>query len=269
MRISRLFAGTAVCCLAVSAANAQLINEININPPSTDNPFEYVELIGTPGAALTNLYFVAFEGDGLPSGTADFVVNLTGQTFGSNGLLVVKSPTGGFTFPAATTIVTDAQLNTAGGGIENGTNSYFLFSSPNAFVEGTDYDTNNDGTLDGLPAGFSVLDNLGISDGDAGDLVYGGVLLTQSSGTPDAVARFAGNTTPSTASAFYNADYVTGGANSSTDLDETRASANFPAGADLTPGAANAVAVIPEANTFGLLSLALPVVGAIIARRRK
>ncbi len=87
------------------------INELDINPPSDDNGYEYIELIGTPGGALTDMYLVAFEGNHLfnnfgdpgyhQEGTAEFVQSLNGQVFGSNGLLIIKSSTSGFSVPGA------------------------------------------------------------------------------------------------------------------------------------------------------------------------
>jgi hypothetical protein len=220
--------------------NDLLLNELNINPPATDNPFEYVELRGVAAAALTNVYFVSIEGDGTGAGAADMVVDLGAAALGSNGLLVIKSPTGGFAIPAGTTVVTDAQFDTAGGGLENGTVSFLIILSPTAIVEGTDLDTNNDGTLDALPAGAIVIDAAGWTDGGAGDIVYGGVTLTQSSGTPDAASRFVGNNVPLTVAAWFNGDLVdTGAGNASVLYSTTAASANLPVAAVLTPGAAN------------------------------
>ena len=68
-----------ICCVLGLPVSAQLINEVDINPGGTDQPCEYIELRGTPGAIIENVHFVAFEGDsGAAIGTADFVV-----TFGS------------------------------------------------------------------------------------------------------------------------------------------------------------------------------------------
>ncbi|MBF2063463.1 MAG: DUF11 domain-containing protein [Calothrix sp. C42_A2020_038] len=215
-----------------------VLNEISVNPPSTDNPFEYIEIKGAPNQTLNNLYFVAIEGDsGTPNpGTADMVVNLSGLKLGSNGLLVITSPIGGHTIPAATTKVTDSQLNNSGGGLENGTNSFLLISSPTPITEGVDYDTNNDGILE-LPAGATIIDAIGWTDGGVGDIVYGGVVLTQSSGTPDAATRFPNNTTSNSAAAWYNGS-LAGSSNSSVTYG-SNTSANLPTGAVLTPGNVN------------------------------
>jgi hypothetical protein len=215
-----------------------LINEVSQNPPATDNPFEYIELIGAPGTTLNGYYYVQFEGDSGAPGTADFVVSLNGLAFGSNGLLMIRSASG-HTPPAATTVVVDSQLDTANGGLENGTVSSFLIYSPiNPIVEATDYDTANSGTLT-LPVGAIVQDSLGWTDAGAGDIIYSSVVLTQSSGTPDAATRFPGNTTPLSVAAWYNGDLDAAGANNSLNYDITKGSANIPATAVLTPGDTN------------------------------
>src|SRR5262249_27254277 len=67
-----------------------LLNEIDANPPGVDQPYEFIELRGTGGATLANVYVIAVEGDmseGL--GTADLVVNLSSATVGTAGLLVI------------------------------------------------------------------------------------------------------------------------------------------------------------------------------------
>ena len=81
-----------------------LLNEIKVNPPGTDNPFEFVELRGTASATLANVYFLSVEGDPGSTGTADLVV-ISSFTIGSTGLLVIKAATGGHTIPAGTTVV--------------------------------------------------------------------------------------------------------------------------------------------------------------------
>src|SRR5206468_8584621 len=45
-----------------TAPTGLLLNEIDDNPPTgTDGPFEYVELIGTPGQSLNDVEFVSVE----------------------------------------------------------------------------------------------------------------------------------------------------------------------------------------------------------------
>lgn len=229
--------------LSSQAAAQTLLNEISVNPPGTDNPCEYAELRGAPGATLTNLYFVSVEGDaGAATGTADMVVNLSSQTLGANGLLVIISPTPcpGRTYPAQTTQVTDPQLDTSGGGIENGTVSQLLIQSATPIIEGTDYDADNNGTLELLPAGATIVDAIGWSDGGTGDIVYGGVNLILASGAPDAASRFINNNTANSAAAWFYGD-LAGTDPNSTAYNLSSVSANFPLGGALTPGSPNVV----------------------------
>lgn len=222
------------------STSAQLINELDINPGGTDQPCEYVELRGTPGAIIENVHFVAFEGDAAPSGTADFVVTfgVPGPAFGSNGLIVITGTTacGTRTYAPETTRLQTALLDGANG-LENGTISFLLISTPTAITANTDYDTDNNGTLEGLPAGATILDAVAWTDGDAGDIMYGGVTLSAAGGTIGAATRFPTNTTPNSAAAWY-AGAMTG-TNDATTYSPTVRTANFPSDGALTPGATN------------------------------
>lgn len=233
----------ALCCICVLSslnASAQLINELDINPGGTDQPCEYVELRGTPGAIIENVHFVAFEGDAAPSGTADFVVTFgsPGPAFGSNGLIVVTGTAacGARTYAPETTRLQTALLD-ATNGLENGTISFLLISSATAITPNTDYDTDNNGTLEALPAGATVLDAVAWTDGDAGDIMYGGVTITAAGGTIGASTRFPTNTTANSAAAWY-AGAMTG-TNDATTYSPTIRTANFPSDGALTPGATN------------------------------
>jgi len=242
---------------------AVLLNEVNVDPPSSpDKPYEYVELIGAPNESLDNLYLVFFDGDLVETpGTADFVKPLTGLSLGTNGLAVIKSATGGHTIGAGTTIITDSRFDMGGGGggggggagghgaIENGAIAVYLISSSTAIVQGTDYDADNNGTLELLPAGATILDSVGWKD-NVDDIAYGPVQLTQAVNTVGAAARFAGNTTANSSAAWFNAALV-GLTNSSLVFNAAQASVNFPlTGASLTPGAVN-----EPANTAPQLDL--------------
>ncbi|MGD9722530.1 MAG: beta strand repeat-containing protein [Pirellulales bacterium] len=229
------------------------LNEIDANPPGTDNPYEYVELKGFDGgSSLANMYLVAFQGhwvfdvnspDFGQVGTAEFVVPLGASSLGANGMLIVKSPTGGFTPPGATTVITDAQLDTLTGGLENGSNSFYLIYSPNgAIVEGTDYDANNDGKLDSnlFPAGIEVVDSIAWRDRNfENDISYGTNQLVQFNNSPEGATRFRTDQNQKS-SAWYNGALVaTGQDPAQLSYDAANASANFPTGGVLTPGDEN------------------------------
>ena len=225
------------------------LNELKVNPPGSatgSDKYQYIELLGSPGLSLNNVYVVMLDGNGTSAGTADYIANLSGHSLGSNGLLMIKSPSSTGTHSAAsgTTVVTDAQFDTAGGILSKQTVSFYLVSSTTPIAQGTDFDLNDDGSLDNLPSGFTLFDNVGWSDGDAGDRVYGGVSLTQTQGTPDAASRIVGNSTISF-NAWYNGDlYDVGNIPSQLLYDQTRGSANLPVSptvASLTPGDSNFV----------------------------
>ena len=188
-------------------------------------------------------------------GTADLVVNLSPYALGSNGLLVVKSAAGsGHSLAAGTTLVANSFF-TQSGGFNNGTLSFYLFFSSSAFSGGADYDANDDGVLDNLPSGSQVLDDVALLDNNSsasGDKAYGAAVLSEynSTGTPDAATRLAGNSTPSSSSAWYGGELVdTGNVAAQINYDATRESANEPAGAYLTPGAVNVPGNQPPVNT--------------------
>jgi predicted extracellular nuclease len=228
-------------------ANARL-NELKVNPPGTDNPWEYVELRGDPGTALTNLSFLSVEGDNNTNlGNATFVQALGSSSFGSNGLLAITAPAGsGATLPAATTRIEAPAMGT-GSALQNDSNSFLLVSSTSPIATGTDLDTDNDGALD-LPAGVAVVDAIGWSDGGAGDRVYGGAVLVQPSGVPDAATRFPNDTTASSAAAWYGGDLT--GSQDTVTYSATAVSANFPVGGALTPGDVNAPSAVDQPVTI-------------------
>jgi hypothetical protein len=212
---------------------------MDVNPPtSPDVPWEYVEIRGTPGLALTNIYVVDLEGDAEANrGDADHAWNLSAYHLGTNGLLVIKSSTGGFTMPPQTTVVGDPAFNTGTSALENGACTFLIIQSLTPIVKGHDYDANNDGILE-LPPGAIVLDSVGWTANAPGDWVYSPAVLTQSAAIPDAATRFTDNLKPSSFNAWYNGDIIDV-APWYVDYDQSEASANMPEGGKLTPGYAN------------------------------
>lgn len=223
-----------LCLISFSGIQAQaLLNEVKVNPPGTDEPFEFIEIKGTAGAVLNDLYITAFEGDSGSAGNCDRVFPIRNVTLGSTGLLLVATSLGYSNIPSGTIFKDTLVFGVPGGVFENGSISFLLIFSPVPIVQGSDYDSNNDGVLE-LPIGAVILDAMGWTNGDPSSRVYGGVTLTQSVGTPDAAVRFFGNTTANSVSAWYNGDLV-GNGNSVT-FDPLEISSNFPAGGKLSPG---------------------------------
>jgi endonuclease/exonuclease/phosphatase family metal-dependent hydrolase len=235
-------------------SNELRLNEIKANPPGSTtagDKFQYIEIAGTAGLSLSNVYLVMIDGNSPTLGIAKYVANLSGFSVGSNGLFMMKSPTGGHSAASGTTVFTDTLFETPGGILSKLSVTFMLVSATGSFVQGSDYDSNNDGELDSLPAGFAVIDNVGWSDGDVGDRVYGGVALTQTQGTPDAASRIVGSTVIAK-SAWFNGDlYDVGNLPSQTLYDATRGSTNLPISpnvASITPGASNFVAAQTSSN---------------------
>ena len=237
------FAGL-LCSAAVNVSAQTLLNEISVNPPGNDGPCEFIEIKGTPGALVENLHFASIEGDiGSTPGVVTALVSFLSPglfSFGSNGLLVVvgTQPCGSRTYAPGTTVVTAAFLDGSAGAFQNGTNSFLLISSTTPITLNTDYDTDNNGTLEALPAGATIIDGIAWSDGGAGDITYGPV-LTATGGTVTAASRFPNNNTPNSAAAWY-AGALVGATSDSVMYSATIRTANFPVnGGVLTPGAPN------------------------------
>jgi hypothetical protein len=215
-----------------------LLNELDVNPPGDDGPFEYVELRGPAGLSLVNIYFVSLEGDGVDAGTADLVVDLSAASLGSNGLLMLKAPLGGFSpGDANTTVVSVTPFGNTSGGLENGSNSFALVFSTTPIVSGSDLDTDNNGFLE-LPSGSMMVDAVGWTDGGGTDVVYGAP-LTQPTNPPAAATRRPISDAPMVSSAWYNGALASAGVPSTVTYNSANASSNLPPGALLTPGSAN------------------------------
>jgi hypothetical protein len=248
--------GAAVLGLSAVSARAELFTELKVNPPGpNDAPHEFIEIKGAAGAGLTNVYLLSLDGNaGGDPGKVGFALNLTGTLLGTNGLLVVVATNHSYAIPPGTTVVTDPQFSEPGGILGNGTISFLLVSSASVISRGEDLDKGDNGILEGLPGGATILDAVGWSDGGNNDIVYGGVTLTQASGTPDAATRFPGNNTPNSAAAWFCGDLA--GANGDTlAYAQDQVSANFPDDTVLTPGRLN--------NTAPVISAVAPISGVI------
>jgi MYXO-CTERM domain-containing protein len=241
-------------------ASKVLLNEIKVNPNGgTDQPNEWVELRGTPGGLLTNVYFVALEGEfeavdsgSGPSGEVDYIANLGTAcggnpcALGSNGLLLLGAANVHTPAVPGTTHVTDATF-AADQVFENGSASFALIYSeiplqplsadgaPVAF----DLDPNDDGTLDLLPGAF-VIDSIGYAEVSA-DLVYGTELTIGVDG-PAAATRLSSNTTENSAAAWFYGALAAG-----TGSNVYAPASGIPIDARLTPGAPNVFAT-PDAG---------------------
>jgi hypothetical protein len=244
------------------AASLVLLNEVRHNPVgSPDSPYEYVELRCTPNGLLTGYQFVAFEGDfdsttdagsNGPRGVADRVLDLGGYACGSNGLVYIRATNGATpSQDPATTEVAWAALDTGTSPLENATTTFALIKGGTVLAQGTDYDTNDDHTLE-LPNGAAIVDAVGTfaqSDGGV-DFVYGGVTIALANGAePEAVVRLPNNADALSAAAWYGGR-LAGTDGNAVDFDSAAVTTNFPSGSPkLTPGAANqGASFVPDAG---------------------
>jgi hypothetical protein len=268
-------AGAGAATLTIDDDDA-LINEVlaNISAGTDETNREYIELIGTPGASLNGYQFVVFESEEEEGtggiGVVDFVIDLAGQTFGSNGLLVITPTNWAYTKDAATNQLTTALLDGAGGKLEDSSQTYALIRGGSLLTVGTDYDTvgayltsaatavenipGEVGKLDQLPSGAQYIDHVGVNEGGGGDRdrtvnvtgspgahVHQPDGINSSNTTSDAVSRRVGQLDPSSIGVWFNGDItdaVTG--KYRTDANNpTAASVVSPLGAVITPGAPN------------------------------
>ena len=236
--------------------NGLLLNELKVNPPGPDAPYEFVELRGAPRLALTNVYLVAVDGVATRApGTLERVINLSGAILGSNGLLMIQASNTPYVVPADTGLFLDPRFSLAGGALPNDSVSFLLLSSPSPLLEGTDLDKGDNGILEGLPFGTTLLDAVGWTGGNPNDVVYGGVTLPAlAAGTPDAATRYPGRDLPCDLHAWFYGELV-GPDGASLVYANDQVGPDFPYNTLLTPGAPN--------NTAPLITPVDPICGAL------
>ncbi len=215
-----------------------VLNEIKVNPPGTDNGFEYIELRGT-GTLPAFTYVMSIEGDDNSiQGRVNYVRELSGVSFGANGIIIVRAP-GAYAPPAGATVVDDPRLS--GGVLQNGSESIVLVTSA------TRIDTAAGGADGGAGLfpfpGAAVIDAVGWRtplDGGVQGTVFGGVDLTLNNGVADGVTRFLDDTTARSAPAWFSGRLTAGAPeNLAWDFAAARSS-NFPSDSlNMTPGAPN------------------------------
>lgn len=233
-----------------------LLNELKVNPPGADAPCEYVELFGTPGGVLTNVYFVAIEGNGNDNpGKVNLALNLSGAGFGSNGLLFVAAPNHPYSLPPASGFLAVPRLGETNAALKNGAATFLLVATAEWVEEGADWDAGDNGKLEGLPADALVLDAVALLDGNTNSIAYSAAVLKLPQGVPDAASRYATNLAPGLSNAWFFGHLA--GTNSTTlEYDALAASPNFPYGTLLSPGAENTIGptlsqVRPICGTIG------------------
>ena len=168
-------------------ATEVFVNEIYLDPPSSSDSFyEYIELRGTPSLALDDYYLVIVENENDVfneggAGEVERVFDLTGQSLGSNGYLVMHQSGHPYSIAPGTTEIIYT------GALENSGFTAMLIKN-NGGAEGVpfvsditplDLDTNNNGldVASGLIV-WDVKDSIGLhseSDEIEFGLLYGAV----------------------------------------------------------------------------------------------
>src|SRR5215510_4430630 len=102
-------AGFVLLCTTEGSAQIRL-NEIEVDTPSgISEPCEFIEVIGPPGSVVpSNTFFLSIDGETGNYGFIDYIANIGGLKFGSNGTITIVTssvPCHGRQYPAETTIV--------------------------------------------------------------------------------------------------------------------------------------------------------------------
>ena len=172
-----------------TSLSAQLyINEIMVQPPNSssspkqDNE-ELIEIRGVANSTIAdNTYLIQVEGDETDPGdiesssnNAGGIIDLSGKTIGSNGILVILTTGHPYTINSESTQL----LDVTDGNLEDPTHTFFLINTNGNSVEddnGTsrsaphtnhDLDENNDGIIDTkFTSAWTFMDGISIIDND-------------------------------------------------------------------------------------------------------
>ncbi|MBC8143077.1 MAG: PEP-CTERM sorting domain-containing protein [Armatimonadetes bacterium] len=271
MRVSQFFTAGAVSILVASSASAQIITQWNFNSgadasAATGTTAPSIDLVtGTPSLGLvggtTNPSFNSGVGSSDPEATDDSGWQIT--TWAAQGVENLQR---------------GIQINVNTTGFENITfsfdqrhsNSVSRYFGVQYTTDGTNYITLpgsllTPGTVvsSGTADTATVVGNL--FSGDGGDVFFngrGGNLagISGVNNNPNFAIRILSSFDPTTGNSYTVSDN-----DPAISAYATTGTARF----DMITVNGTAAVVVPEANTLGLLALALPIIGGVIARRRK
>ncbi len=160
---------TTVPTQVMAAGDGVTINEIRVDQTGADND-EYFELSGSAGQSLDGYtYLVIGDGTTGGSGVIEAVVGLAGQSIAADGFFLVSETT--FTLGTADLMVGAAGLN-----FENTDNLTHLLVQGFTGANGTDLDTNDDGTLDSTPWA-SIVDSVALVGTAPSEPVYSSTVV--------------------------------------------------------------------------------------------
>jgi len=238
-RILFVLLGFIIALLAGAKVSAQIrLNEIEVDTPNSGaEPCEYIEVAGPPNTTVpADVFFLSIDGDSGQLGFVDYIANLGGLKFGSNGTITIVSKSDtcfGRNFPRETKLV---QVSSIAMGF--GAETFLLAKSanPKKLFEGQDLDVNDDGVLD-ASLGLTPIDGIAWIVDSGRNKTYGGApVIFKGTEWPDAATRFKGEASAFKASAWYYGEVAP--PENSTSY-KGPLSSNFPQGGKLTPGAPN------------------------------
>ncbi len=182
-RMLSLSAGLALAFAGSASAAEPWISQIFFNPPSTDQGHERVTIAGEPGMSLAGYWFIVMEGENVPGGMIDQLIDLSTYTLGTNGLLMIADD-GTIVLDPAPAAGTNVVVFDFSPDIENGANTFILAKGTPGFAVGQDFDQGptgpteiGDGILDpGSLPGVTCVDAVGWIDptSTAADYDYAG-----------------------------------------------------------------------------------------------
>jgi hypothetical protein len=215
---------------AGGSAAVMLLNEIKLGASAiAGSAWDYIEIMCTPKASLSGYYVAAVEA----GGRSRVLLPLAPHTCGSNGLVYIKAVSGGDLPQETQSLMIPVLTVTAGATPPPAENVALMIVSSPAFIpQGTDFDFDDDGKID-LPSGASLVDGLTLGSGP----VLAEVPRPDQPAGSQGASRLVGNKTAKSAAAWF-AGALKGGPDSK-EYDGSKLSAGAPAGALLTPGAAN------------------------------
>jgi hypothetical protein len=217
----------ALLAIAAAAPAAPALTKILVNPPSTDDGQEFVEIVANPSENLSTYTLLVIDGDGTNAGTIDVARPLT--VAGTNGMLLLRDAAAVISpGPASGTNVVVADFSPD---LENGS-STFLVVTGFSSTAGTDLDTNDDGTLESTPwtsvaSAVGFIENDGASNYSYAVALGGSVLGPLSPTNPGAFFYGAG---------AWQASTVTGDAATGYTISATVVTNPIFGGMQLNPG---------------------------------
>ena len=155
-----------VNCLTGGTAPDVIINEIRVDQPSTDTD-EYFELKGAPGTLLDGVSYVVIGDSSVGSGAIEFILDLSGQVIGPDGLFVAAESTFTFGSPDLTTSL----------GFENSDNVTHMLLFNFTGANGGDLDVEDDCVLDSTPWDVEMDSISLVETPDSGECYYSSTTL--------------------------------------------------------------------------------------------